>query len=163
MDPDLHKRNYVNEAIQTYHKIHCQQLPAEASYILDCLAEEVRRDVRATTDNVREMPEGDLLAAIKRHAVLQRAISARKMELYSLRQEDGEPVRKFYARIQHLARQCQLTVPCPANDCTYHVAPFVSYADEIVKQVVLVGLVDQEIKKDVLGTTKLTTSRWPRP
>ena len=32
-------------------------------------------------------------------------------------------------------------------------APFVSYAEEIVKQVVLVGLVDQEIKKDVLGTT----------
>ena len=54
---------------------------AEASYILDCLTDEVRRDVRATSDNVREMPEGDLIAAIKRHAVLQRAISARKMEL----------------------------------------------------------------------------------
>ena len=80
---------------------------SEASYILDCLPEEVRRDVRSTTDNVREMEEADLIAAVKRHAVLQRAISARKMELYGLKQEDGEPVRKFHARIQHLARQCQ--------------------------------------------------------
>ena len=126
---------------------------SEASYILDCLPEEVRRDVRSTTDNVRGMAEADLIAAIKHHAVLQRAISARKMELYSLKQEDGEPVRRFHARIQHLARQCQLTVPCPAEACSHHVAPFVSYADEVVKQVVLVGLVDQEIKKDVLGTT----------
>ena len=126
---------------------------SEASYILDCLTEEVRRDVRATTDNVREMPEDDLIAAVKRHAVLQRAISARKMDLYGLRQEDGEPVQKFYARITHLARQCQLTVPCPADGCRYHSAPYVSYADEVVKQVILVGLADPEIKKDVLGTS----------
>ena len=49
---------------------------SEASYILDCLDDEVRRDVRAATDNVREMNEEDLLAEIKRHAVLQRAISS---------------------------------------------------------------------------------------
>ena len=85
---------------------------SEASYILDCLDEEVRRDVRAATDNVREMSEENLLAEVKRHAVLQRAISSRKMDLYGLKQEDGETVRKFYARIQTLARQCQLTVPC---------------------------------------------------
>ena len=126
---------------------------SEASYILDCLDDEVRRDVRAATDNVREMSEENLLAEVKRHAVLQRAISSRKMDLYGLRQEDGEPVRKFCGRIQALARQCQLTVPCPATTCKYHTAPFVSYGDEVVKQVVLVGLVDPEIKKDVLGTT----------
>ena len=91
---------------------------SEASYILDCLDDEVRRDVRAATDNVREMNEEDLLAEIKRHAVLQRAISSRKMDLYGLKQEDREPVRKFYARIQTLARQCQLTVPCPSETCS---------------------------------------------
>ena len=115
------------------------EMPAgsEPSYILDCLAEEVQKDVRAATDNVREMAEDRLLEEIKRHAVLQRAISSRKMDLYGMRQ--GEPVRKFYARIQNLARQCQLTVPCPADGCRYHTAPFVSYADEVVKQVILVG------------------------
>ena len=115
------------------------EMPAgsEPSYILDCLAEEVRKDVRAATDNVREMAEDRLLEEIKRHAVLQRAISSRKMDLYGMRQ--GGPVRKFYARIQNLARQCQLTVPCPADGCRYHTAPFVSYADEVVKQVILVG------------------------
>ena len=99
------------------------------------------------------MAEDRLLEEIKRHAVLQRAISSRKMDLYGMRQEDGEPVRKFYARIQNLARQCQLTVPCPADGCRYHMAPFVSYADEVVKQVILVGLADAKIKKDVLGTS----------
>ena len=68
-----------------------------------------------------------------------------------MRQGDGEPVRKFYARI----RQCRLTVQCPEASCRYHNAPFVSYGDEVVKQVVLCGLADDEIKKDILGITSI--------
>ena len=98
-------------------------------------------------------PRTSSLEEVKRHAVLQRAVSSRKMDLYGMRQDDGEPVHKFYARIQNLARQCQLTVPCPEAGCRYHRAPFVSYVDEVAKQVILVGLADAEIKKDVLGTS----------
>ena len=64
-----------------------------------------------------------------------------------MRQGDGEPVRKFYARI----RQCRLTVQCPEASCRYHNAPFVSYGDEVVKQVVLCGLADDEIKKETMA------------
>ena len=131
------------------------EMPAgsEASYLLNCLPEEVRRDVQAATTSVHSLTEEQLLAAVKQYAVLQRAVSSMKMDLYGMKQEDGEPVRKFYARVQNLARQCQLTIPCPEADCRHHNAPFISYADEVVKQVVLCGIVDHDIKKDVLGTT----------
>ena len=48
---------------------------SEPSYLLDCLTEEVRKDVIAATDNIHEMTEEQLLEGIKRHAVLQRAIA----------------------------------------------------------------------------------------
>ena len=124
-----------------------------SSYLLLCLPEEVRKDVQAATNGAHTMTEGDLLATIKQYAVLQRAVSSMKMDLYGMKQDDGEPIRKFYAHVQTLARQCQLTVPCPEVGCRNHTAPFISYADEIVKQVVLCGIADQDIKKEVLGTT----------
>ena len=131
------------------------EMPAgsESSYLLGCLPEEVRKDVQAATNNAHTMTEEQLLATVKQYAVLQRAVSSMKMDLYGMKQDDGEPIRKFYARVQNLARQCQLTVPCPEIGCRNHTAPFISYADEIVKQVVLCGIADQDIKKEVLGTT----------
>ena len=124
-----------------------------SSYLLLCLPEEVRKDVQAATNGAHTMTEVELLATIKQYAVLQRAVSSMKMDLYGMKQDDGEPVRKFYARVQTLARQCQLTIPCPEVGCRYHNAPFISYADEVVKQVVLCGIADLDIKKEVLGTT----------
>ena len=124
-----------------------------SSYLLLCLPEEVRKDVQAATNGAHTMTEVELLATIKQYAVLQRAVSSMKMDLYGMKQDDGEPVRKFYARVQTLARQCQLTIPCPEVGCRYHNAPFISYADEVVKQVVLCGIADLDIKKEILGTT----------
>ena len=126
---------------------------SESSYLLGCLPEEVRKDVQAASSSARTMSEEELLAAVKQYAVLQRAVSSMKMDLYRMSQEEGEPVRKFYARVQHLARQCQLTIPCPEVGCRRHTAPFIPYTDEIVKQVVLCGIADQDIKREVLGTT----------
>ena len=123
------------------------------SYLLHCLGEEVRRDVRAATTDILTMSEDEVLDAIKQYAVQQRAVSSTKMDLWHMVQGDSEGVRQFYARVQNTARQCDFTVPCTEVACVKNRAPFISYCDEIVKQVVLCGLADVEIKKDVLGVS----------
>ena len=134
-------------------------MPAETvtSYLLHCLEEEVRKDVRAATTDILTMSENEVLAAVKQYAVQQRAVSSMKMDLWHMVQGDGEGVRQFYARVQNTARQCNLTVPCTEVACPRRAAPFISYCDEIVKQVVLCGLADSDIKKDVLGVSGINT------
>ena len=76
-----------------------------------------------------------------------------KMDLWHMVQGDTEGVRQFYARVQNTARQCNFTVPCTEPACARNRAPFISYCDEIVKQVVLCGLADTDIKREVLGVS----------
>ena len=124
---------------------------ATTSYLLSCCDEDLRGDVQAATQDILTKPEDEVMTAIKRYAVQQRAQCSIKMELMAMVQDHGEGVRKFYARVQNVARQCKLTVPCQNNTCRLRLAPFTSYNDEIVKLVVLNGIADTEIRKDVLG------------
>ena len=121
------------------------------SYLLNCLDEEIKTDVHAANTGILTMAEDEVLAAIKQYAVQQRAISSLKMDLWRMTQDEGENIRKFYARVKELAGQCQLTMPCTNAECRLRNPPYISYCDEIVKQVVLSGIADRDIKKEVLG------------
>ena len=124
---------------------------AVTSYLLGCLDEEIRTDVHAAHAEILTMSEDEVLAAIEQHAVQKRAISSLKVDLWRMRQDEGESVRKYYARVKELASQCQLTVACTNAGCRLRNPPYISYCDEIVKQVVISGIADKDIKKEVLG------------
>ena len=121
------------------------------SYLLNCLDNDLKTDVHAANADILNMSEEEVLPAIRQYAVQRRAISSLKMELWRMTQDEGENVRKFYARVKELAAQCQLTLPCPEAGCRRNAAPFISYSDVIVKQIILSGLADVDIKKEVLG------------
>ena len=121
------------------------------SYLLNCLDDDVKKDVHAANADILNMTEDQVMAAIKEYAVQRRAISSLKMDLWRMTQDEGEGIRKFYARVKELAAQCQLTLPCTEPTCRLRHAPYLSYCDEIVKQVVLSGIADRDIRKEVLG------------
>ena len=121
------------------------------SYLLNCLDDDLKTDVHAANAEILNMSEEEVLTAIRQYAVQRRAISSLKMELWRMTQDEGENIRKFYARVKELAAQCQLTLPCPEPTCGRNRAPFISYSDVIVKQIILSGLSDIDIKKEVLG------------
>ena len=118
---------------------------ATTSYLLSCCDEDLRSDVQAATQDILTKDEDEVMAAIKRYAVQQRAQCSIKMELMAMVQDHGEGVRKFFARVQNVARQCKLTVPCQNDTCRLRLAPFTSYNDEIVKLVVLNGIADTAV------------------
>ena len=130
---------------------------AVTSYLMNCLEEEVKNDVLAADADIHEKTEVEVLAAIKQYAVQRRAISSLKVDVWQMSQGEGESVHKFYARVKELASQCQFTVACTNNTCPNRNAPYISYCDEIIKQVILNGLADHDIKKEVLGTAGVDT------
>ena len=95
--------------------------------------------------------EDVLLAAIKQLSVTPVAISVRQADLLTCRQDHGENVRSFFAKLRGKAATCAFSVTCSSNTCN-HITEF---TDSIVKMVLVAGLVDEEIKREVLGWAEL--------
>ena len=90
----------------------------------------------------------NLMAAMKRLAVISTATSVRKTELLTMRQDHGQPIRSFAAQVKGKAQVCNFTKNCRCN-------MVVDYTEDIVKYVVLCGIVDEEIKRNILGQSDL--------
>jgi hypothetical protein len=69
----------------------------------------------------------------------------------NLKQDYNEPVRRFYARAAALARNCNLTTVCPEAVCGANV----DITEFILKHVVINGLADTEVRKDMFCTPDL--------
>ena len=76
------------------------------------------------------------------------ATSERQMELIATIQSHNDPVGSFIAKAKGIARSCGFEKKC---SCVLKV----DYSNEVVKMVLLNGLADAEIKRDILGTTDL--------
>ena len=114
-------------------------------YLLSCCSQELKSSVERADPAITTKSEADVLAAIKRHAVISVAVSVLRTELLVMKQDHGENVLAFASRALGKARNCKLTVRCP-HDAN------VDYSEEMVKQVVLAGMYDDDIKRKVLGT-----------
>ena len=105
---------------------------------------------------IREQPdvltkgEAGLLAAIKRFAVVKIATSVRRTNLLATRQTSGQSIREFYANIKAAAAVCQFRVKCK-QECCKDVDSLVDYTANVVKDVLLIGIADEEIRKDILS------------
>ena len=118
------------------------QLPV---YLLACCSQELKESVEKADPTISTQSEAAVLTAIKRHAVVSVAASVLRTELLSMKQDHGETVLAFSSRALGKARNCKLTVRCPHNSD-------VDYSEEMVKQVVIAGMYDEEIKLKVLST-----------
>ena len=114
-------------------------------YLLSCCSADLKSSVERANPTITTKGEADVLAAIKRHAVVSVAASVLRTELFAMKQDHGETVLSFSSRALGKARNCKLTVRCPHN-------ADVDYSEEMVKQVVLAGMSDDEIKRKVLST-----------
>ena len=91
--------------------------------------------------------EDGLLQIIKQMAVIPVAICVRRAELLATKQDHGENARTFYAKVKGKASTCSYSINCSSETCTQ----LIDFTNVMVKDVVISGLVDEEVKKDVLG------------
>jgi len=121
--------------------------------LFQCCDGDLGNNILRSNPDATRGTEDDLLAAIKRLAVTPVAINVRRSDLLQVKQDHGENIRSFYARINGKAATCAYTMDCPSNVCNQHV----NFTDVIVKDVLISGLSDDDIRKDVLGWSELDT------
>ena len=81
-------------------------------------------------------------------AVIPVATGVSRTELFQLRQERDEPFRAFAARVRGKAETCAFTTKCY---CT----KIVNYTDHMIRDVLLHGISDMDIRREVLGVSDI--------
>ena len=122
-------------------------------HLFQCCGDELGNDILRSHPNAVSGTEDQLMTEIKRLAVIPVAISVRRSDLLSIRQDHSESVRSFFARINGKATTCAYVIDCPSTTCNQKV----DFTDAIVKDVLITGLIDDEIRKEVLGWADLDT------
>ena len=91
--------------------------------------------------------EDNLVKIIKQMAVIPVAISVRRADLLGSKQDHGENARAFYAKVKGKASTCSYSIECTSATCNHTI----DFTNVMVKDVVISGLVDEDVKKEVLG------------
>ena len=88
-------------------KIDAGKLPV---YLLSCCSPELRASVERSNPTIISKTEVEVLAEIKRHAVVTVAASVLRIKLLAMKQDHGEPILSFASRALGKARNCKLVV-----------------------------------------------------
>ena len=118
--------------------------------LFECCSTELGDDIIRENKDLLEGTEENLLTAIKRLAVIPVAKCVRRSDVLQMREEHEEGVRQFYARVKGKADTCAYTVTC-TNGCNRKI----DYTNEVIKDVLVTGLSDPEIRREVLGWPEL--------
>ena len=102
-------------------------------------------------DTLASCNEYELLAHIKTLAVRTENDTVARDIISKMGQDRDEPVHAYSARLKGQARVCQFTVRCQCSICPNHDACVgVDYNDIVVRDQVILGCADHEIKLDCL-------------
>ena len=117
-------------------------------YLLACCDQALKSSVERADSSVSSKLEVDVLAAIKRKAVFSEAVSVFRTDLLAMKQDNEENIIAFGSPALGKARNYKLVVNCPYNtdgDCS----------EDIVRQVILAGMYDNEIKRNIVSATEI--------
>ena len=130
--------------------------PGEAAdQLYLCCDRPLARLLLRENPGIVEEGEENLLAAMKSMAVLQVAKSVTRARLRGMSQEHGQVFREFYANVRALASTCEYSIKC-THACCNQKAP-IDYTSNVVTEVLINGIADLDIYKEVLTHPDLDT------
>ena len=100
--------------------------------------------------NAASRPLPDLIAAMRSLAVIPVATCVLRTELLQLHQERDEAFRTFAARVRGKAETCAYKAVCECGKD-------VDYTDHIIRDVLINGIYDTDIRRETLGTPDILT------
>ena len=125
----------------------------EVYQLYECCEKNLQKLLIRENPDILERPESEALEAIKRFAVNKVAISVRRTCLLSMKQQHGETFREYYANVRASADACNFKIKCHHACCT-NLAD-IDYTSLVVKDVIITGIQDTDIRKDVLAWGEL--------
>ena len=113
------------------------------SHLFQCAGTELEDSLLKANPNAASETLTQLLAAMHSLAVIPVATCMLRTELLQLRQERDEPFRTFTAKVRGKAETCSYTASCTCGAS-------VDYTDHVIRDVILNGLYDTDIRREVL-------------
>ena len=95
--------------------------------------------------------ENDLMANIKKMAVIPVAVCVRRAELLGTQQDHGENARAFCAKLKGKATTCSYVADCTGTGC----AQVIHFTDIIDQGILIAPPFDQHIEDEIEGTRTL--------
>ena len=120
-------------------------------HLFECCDQDLGEAVLKSSPTAIHGTEENLLSVMKRLAVIPIAISIRRSDLLSCNQDHGEAGRAYHSRLMGKAAVCSYTMECGSSTCEY----INDFTDIIVKDVLVNGIVDEEIRREVFGWEEL--------
>ena len=122
-----------------------------AKHLFQCCDESLGNAVLKAFPSAATNTEQQLLQAIKQLAVVPVVLTVRRLEVLNCKQDHSETARDFFTRLKGKAATCSYTQVCASDACN-HVNDM---TDMMVKVVLIDGLSDEDIKRDVYGWGEL--------
>ena len=116
--------------------------------LLETCDESLRKDLTRTYGTLVGESEGNVLRCINTVAIKPENTMVARVQLQSLRQERDEPVRSFSARLRGQAGVCQFT---KIKKCTCGRDVSFDFSDDMIRDALIRGLEDDEIRLHILG------------
>ena len=121
------------------------------SQLLACPDESFRMDLFRTYGSLAKKTEVFILEKMKILAVKPENLLVERNRLQDIRQDRDEAVRSFYARLRGQAGVCDYT---KSKKCECEREVEVDFSDDIIKDALIRGLSDGDIRVEVLGQCK---------
>ena len=121
--------------------------------LLQCCEQNLRRLLVKQDPEISSQPESDVLKAIREMAVIKIASSVRRTKLMLSRQDHGVNFREYYANTRAAAATCNYKIRC-RHECCTDKDP-IDYTQDVVKDIILAGMADSDIRREVLGLSDL--------
>ena len=120
-----------------------------SSQLFQCAAESLGDALLKSNPNIVSQATKNLLDAMKRLAVIAVAPGVLRAELMQMRQDRDETFRAYAAKVRGKAETCGYVDPCP--NCHRDV----DHTDSMIRDVLIAGVSDLDIRRDVLSTENI--------
>ena len=123
---------------------------SDTTQLFQCASQSLGDSLLKSDTEIVSKPLQELLSAMRRLAVIPVATGVLLSDLMQMRQLRDEPYRAFAARVRGKADTCAFTV-----DCTCGLK--VNYTDHMIRDTLLNGIADDEIRREILGGADVLT------
>lgn len=130
---------------------------AASAQLLECTTEGLGNIILRANPTFTTQPIADALSTLKSLAVIPVALGVLRSELASMHQDPDEPFRTYAARVQGKAETCEFKTAYH-GDCTNCHTTYngeVYYTDEVIRDVLLNGIADNDIRREALSTEEI--------
>ena len=155
--------NAFDQSWQVYLRANDVQQDERSVQLYSCCDMPLKTKLTAMNPNIINEPVDNLLALLKTLTVIPVAKTVKRNELLQMQQDAGEGIRTFLSRVKGKAITCTLHRRCThphAAGADGRPPPdpvLVDFTDEWIRHVLLNGMYDDEIRRDVFGHHDLDT------